>query len=248
MANVSLAYLSYPPGNQFLDPPRLIDQHLGYDIFSHELALLSQRLVRLKLDDATLNLTDFFICSTQTEWPRLESLDFSSLQAACADGTWYFTMDPRMDADDYEEDPQAHTLDDMREYMEEDELPAAMDVPLNPFRTAMDREKFKDIYLAAAQAVKRMPKLRKLEISFDLQGDAGMGPGDHEFSYMQSTTESWCQESSADIKVGWGMVPAVEMDDEVMEAWREVGEAKGSSIELYLRDQNEDYYDYRLIE
>lgn len=201
----------------------------------------------LELHDATLSLTDFFLCSVRSGWPSLESIDFRSLQPACADGTWYFNMDTRIDAGDYEEDPQAHTLDDMREYMEEDELPPAMDVPLNPFRLAVDPAKFKDIFLAAAQAVKRMPKLRSLEISFDLQGDAGMGPGDHEFSYLHSTTEKWIRQSDAEIKVGWGMVPAVEIEDEVLKAWAEVGEVKGASIELFLRNQNEDYYDYKPI-
>lgn len=198
----------------------------------------------LELHDASLSLTDFLSCSL---WPSLESLDFRSLQPASPDGTWYFNIDTRIDAFDYEEDPQAHTLDDMREYMEEDELPAAMDVPLNPFRLSIDPSKFKAIYLTAAQAVKRMPKLRSLEINFDLQGDVGMGPGDHEFSYLHSRTEKWMRESKAEIKVGWGMVPAVEIEDEVLKAWAEVGEVKGASIELFLRNQNEDYYDYKPI-
>jgi len=101
MTDMTLSYLSYPPANQFFDPPRLTDQRLGYDVFSQALGILSQRLVMLKLYDATLNLADFFNCSTQKGWPRLETLELSSLQVASTDGTWYFTIDPRMTMEQY---------------------------------------------------------------------------------------------------------------------------------------------------
>ena len=161
--HASLTYLSEPPANQFFEPPNLATETLGYDIFSHELGLFSQRLVNLILEQVKLDLVDFFHCGSDTSWPHLETIIFTLTPPACADGTWYFAMDTRIDPDEYEEDSQAHTLDDMREYMEEDELPAAMDVPENPFRLAMDPAKFKEIHLAVAQAVKRMPKLRELE-------------------------------------------------------------------------------------
>jgi len=55
--------------------------------------------------------------------------------------------------------------------------------------------------------------------------------------------------SSADIKVEWGLIPAIDIDYEVLKAWRDVRSARGASIKLYkLRDQANDYYDYRLIE
>lgn len=240
VTHVSLRYPCRPPTNHFFDPPRLTDPQFGYDVFSHELGALSQRLVELTLSDATINLVDFF--SIQGQWPRLATLRLSPLQVSCADGTWYFHGDSL--ADDYVD----HTtgdgdLDEMREYMEEDELPARMDVLNNPYRTAMDLQKFKDIYIAAANAVQRMPRLRKMNITFDIKS-GGLSRCYHEFEYVQGTDRTPRFEGSlAEIKVDWWTTPAIEIQrcDEVWEAWREVGRAKGTSIELYFCD---DYYFY----
>lgn len=251
ITDATVRYLTYPPADQFFEPPNLTDSQLGYDIFSHELVLLSQRLVRLTIIDATVDVVEFFN-SDQTEWPKLEVLDFSDIQIACADGTWYFNMDPRVD--EYEGDPQARTLDDMRLSMGEDEVPAAMDVTRNGFRLAMDKGKFKDVYVAAAKATRRMPKLRKLQIEFDVQGDAGAGPGNHAFHYFhgkRGTEGDWYRRGGIEegIKVGWGLWPAVDFSacEEVLEAWRDVGKAKGATIELYAQG-SPSYRNFRLIE
>jgi len=248
VTDLTLIYLGYPPGDESFTPPPTTDTQLGYDVFSHELGLLSQRLVKLELRDATLNLSDFFTCNVRAGWPHLESLLLIGLGSASTDGTWYFTLPPDMTMEEYEEDytdPQARTLDDLRLMMEEDELPAAMDVVTNAFRTSTDPVKFEEIYLAAAQAVRRMPKLRALEICFETLRSS-LGQGEHELRYVHGT-DRWCSSSSAEIKVGWGLVPAIDIDDAVLKAWREVGVAKNASIELYLRDQDLNYDDFRLI-
>jgi hypothetical protein len=245
-----LTYLTYPPADQFFEPPSLTDSELDYDIFSHELGLLSQRLVKLVISDTTLDLIDFFN-SGESEWPRLERLTFSEVQIACANGTWYFNMDHRVD--DYEEDPQAWTLDDYRQCMQEAELPAPMDVVCNPFRLVMDAEEFKDVYVATAKATKRMPKLRQLQIVFNVQGDVGAGPGGHGLYYYHGSRkdkENWYEGGGEHgIKVGWCVWPAVDVlaCKEVFETWKDVGESKGAPIELYVQ-ASEDDDDFRLVE
>lgn len=253
---MTLVYLNELPGNQFLSSPRLTDTRLGYDIFSHELGVLSQRLKKLVLDGAVLSLTDFFKANAQQHWPWLEELELVHQASASADGSWYFTLDPRMSMEEYlenETDPDARTLDYMREQMDEDHLPPAVDVPLNVFRTATDPAKFKEIYLAAAEAVKRMPILRCLEIWFNVQGSCSFGQGEHEFRYLSGQgqrkgRDAWCKSSTAELRVGWGLIPTIELDAEVLQAWRGVGAAKGNaSIELLLRDDF-DYDDFKVIQ
>jgi hypothetical protein len=190
ISDVALNYIGYPPGNHLFSPPSLTNVALGYDVFPHELGHFSQRLVKLELRGATLDLRDCFDSSTSNSWPHLESRLLLDQQPASSNGTWYFTLDPHMSMEEYEEeytDPDARTLDDMRLYMFEDELAAAMDVPTEPLRTATDSATFKEIYVATASAVKRMSKLRVLEIWFELHGESGFGRGKHEFRYVHGT-------------------------------------------------------------
>jgi hypothetical protein len=43
------------------------------------------------------------------------------------------------------------------------------------------------------------------------------------------------------------LIPAIEIEEEVVQAWMEVGAVKWPSVELYLRDQDVDYDGFRLI-
>ena len=128
-------------------------------------------------------------------------------------------------------------------------MPAIIDRPLEIFRTTIISAKFDELYLAAAEAVKRMRRLQTLMIDFELQGDYG-GQGVHEFVYEAGHPENSAvlnKSSSADIKVEWTVVPSVEIKEEILAAWRDVAIERGSTIELYLIDDPEDLYNYRLI-
>ena len=129
-------------------------------------------------------------------------------------------------------------------------MPAMIDRPLESFRTTIISTKFEEIYLAAARAVKHMRTLKTLQIDFELQGDYG-GPGTHEFIYEAGCPETSLvlnQSSSADIKVEWTIIPSAKIKEEGLTAWRDVAFDRGSTIELYIIDNAEDLYDYRLIE
>ena len=251
MRDVDLEYLSYAPANHTFAPPRLTDSTLGYDIFSHQLGLLSQRLVRLSLRTTALDYVDFFECSPFGTWPHLKLLVFAEMSESSPDGSWYFNLDPRMTMEEWEEDysdSQAYTFDDMREFLQEDELPAPFDQPTQPFRTATDPVKFKEIYLAAADAVKRMPKLRELLMIFDLQAQSAWGRGVHEFCYTHVHDDrSLYSAKFADISARWTLVPPIPIDEVVLKAWKNVAVTKGALIDLFLRSQDEDESDYRLI-
>lgn len=125
-----------------------------------------------------------------------------------------------------------------------------MDRPLELFRTAIVAAEFEGIYLAAAKAVKCMHKLLTFTINFELQGEFG-GPSIHEFVYEVGNPpepKTLSISSSADIKVEWTIIPSIEIKEEVLASWREVASARGASIDLYLIDNPDDLYDYRLIE
>lgn len=109
-----------------------------------------------------MDLVDFFKSCSLNGCPHLEKLLLLEQQPASADGTWYFLFDPRMTMEEFVEDyldPDPETIDKLRLQMKEHEVPAPMDVPTNPFRTYTDPAKFREIYLAAADTVRRMPKL-----------------------------------------------------------------------------------------
>lgn len=156
-----------------------------------------------------------------------------------------------MTMQEYEEDhrdPDAHTLDDMRESMAEEDLPSPMDVPLELFRTATDPDKFREIYTSAADAAKRMPKLKRLDIEFDIQGETAFGPGEHELRFIQGN-ERWCSASTAGLKVGWGLQPMVAIDPDVVKAWGDVGKVRNETVGFLIRDEScSDYDDFRLLD
>jgi len=245
-----MKYSAPAPYNHFRRTPRLTDDTLGYDIFSHELGLFSQHLVSLVLEEATINFVDFFACSTDSDWPILEKLDIRQAQPASTNGTWYFTMRPNERRADYSRNAIRSLRSIWNCTADEEEMPAIIDRPLEPFRTTIINDKFEEIYLAAAKAVKRMRKLKTLIIYFELQGDYG-GPGIHEFFYeagLPGTSVVLNKASSADIKVEWAIIPAVEIKEEVLAAWRGVALDRGSTIELYVVDNPDDLCEYWLIE
>ncbi|KAF2998175.1 hypothetical protein E8E13_003530 [Curvularia kusanoi] len=250
LKQLTLEYLSSPPENEFYDPPNLANLGTGYDLFSHELGVLSQQLDRLVVWEATVDFKEFFQAKPEGTWNELEELCFRNSRTGSADGSWYFNLDPRMTMEEYEEewrDHDARTLDEMREYMEEEELPIPMDTPLEYFRTAMDPDKFRQIYTSAADATKRMPKLKRLEINFDIR-QTGSGEAEHELRFFQGN-ERWCSASTADLRVGWNLQPMIEIDPGVVKAWKEVGAARNLTIDLLVRgDDCSDYDDFRLVD
>jgi hypothetical protein len=228
----------------------LTDNIHGYDIFSHELGLFSQRLVSLVLQDATINFVDFFACSATSDWPFLQKLDIRQAQPSSTDGTWYFRMNPGEPRERYSRNAIRSLRTIWTWTTAENELPAMIDRPLELFRTSIVPAKFKEIYTAAAKAVKRMRKLLTLPITFELQGDYG-GPGTHEFFYEAGHPRDsviLSKSSSADIKLEWTMIPSVEIGETVLAAWREIAADRGSTIEFYIVDNPENLYDDRLIE
>jgi hypothetical protein len=245
-----LKYFAPSPYNHFRRTPRLKDDALGYDIFSHELGLFSQRLVSLVLEEATIDFAEFFACSDSSDWPFLEKLDIRQAQSASTDGTWYFTMNPNEIRANYSRNAIRSLRSIYHCTPDTNELPAMIDRPFEPFRTTIISDKLEEIYLAAAKAVKRMRKLKTLIIFFVLQGSYG-GPGIHELFYEAGHPETSVvlnKASTADIKVEWTIIPAVEIKQEVLAAWREVALDRGSTIELYVVDDPDDLCDYRLIE
>jgi len=197
-----------------------------------------------------MNFVDFFACNTNSDWPFLEKLDIRQAQSASTDGSWYFTMNPNEPRADYSRNAIRSLRSIWNCTAEEEEMPAIIDRPLEPFRTTLISDKFSEIYLAAAKAVKRMRKLKTLIMYFELQGDYG-GPGIHEFFYEAGHPETSAvlnKASSADIKVEWTIVPAVEIKEEVLAAWRDVAWDRGLTIELYVVDSPDDLCEYRLIE
>ena len=226
-----MTYTSSPPQNQFAAPQDLRDPELGYDIFSHELGLLSRRLVRLELVQATLDLVAFFGMMAKCTCSCLEEVALEELQLASADGTWYFDLQPGAERPDMGED--APTFDEMRDYLEEDELPALKDHPPRIFRTTMDDAKFVEIYTAAAAAAKESPKLRELFINFE-----DVYRGDHNFLYAHGPSKKLFRTSSADIKVAWDLRPATNIDEQVKKAWKDVAKRYEASIEILKGDCN----------
>lgn len=213
------------PENQFFAPQDLRDPELGYDIFSHELALLSRRLVRLEIARATMDLVAFFHMMAQNQCSCLEEVSFEQLQLASADGAWYFGLQPGAEQEGVDED--APTLDEMREYLEEDELPALEDHPMTIFRTVMDDAKFMEIYTAAAAAAKARPNLRELFINFeDIYG------GEHNFVYARGPSKKFFWASTAEIKVAWDLRPVTDVHEEVRKAWENVGKAYKASTQI----------------
>jgi hypothetical protein len=243
-------YSAPGPYNRFRRTPRLTDDTLGYDIFSHELGLSSQHLVSLVLQEATISFVDFFACSSSNDWPLLEKLDMSQIQPASTDGTWYFTMNPDLPRVDYIRNANRSLRSIRNCTADSNETPAVTDRPFEWFRTTIISEKLEEIYLSAAKAVRRMRKLKTLIISFELEGDYGE-PGMHEFAYEAGHPEDSVvlnESSLADIKVEWTIVPSVKINNEVLAAWRDVAFDRGLTIELYIVDNPEDLYDYNLIE
>lgn len=231
-----------PPMNQFLDPSSLVAANAEYDILSHELGTLSNRLTNLDIQGATLSLKDFFNATNQSS--SLQSLNFYELQAASPHGEWYFTLDPRVSMDDFREEhftPGDPTLEELRDQVRsgdlpENELPAVLDIGGEPFRTVMDPTKFNDIYYAIAQALKRMKGLQELDMGFLLVGQADFGSGDHQFKfYRSSTLGGWRSISTADMVAIWGTFPDMEdLDQPMQSAWREIATEEGSSIDLLV--------------
>jgi hypothetical protein len=245
-----LTYSAPGPYNQFRRTPLLTDDTLGYDVFSHELGLFSQRLVSLVLQEATINFVDFFACSDNSDWPFLENLDISQVQPASTDGTWYFTMNPDLPRADYIRNADRSLRSIKNRTADINEMPAMIDRPFEWFRTTIIKEKLEEINLSAAKAVMRMRKLNTLVISFELEGDYG-GPGMHEFVYEAGHLEDSVvlnKSSSGDIKVEWTIVPPVKIKDEILAAWRDFAFDRGLTIEFSIADNPVDLYDYRLIE
>jgi hypothetical protein len=202
------------------------------------------------LEEATINFADFFTCSTNSDWPLLEKLDIRQAQSASTDGTLYFPMNPNERRADYSRNAIRSLRSIWNCTAEDEEMPAIIDRPLEPFRATIISDKFSKIYFAAANAVKRMRKLKTLVLYFELQGDYG-GPGIHEFFYEAGHPETSVvlnKASSADIKVEWTIIPAVRIKEEVLAAWRDVALERGLTIELYVVDNPDDLCDYRLIE
>lgn len=239
LADLTLEYFNEPPGNEFSDPPVLTNGTQGFDVFSHQLGSLASRLVKLDVTGTTMDLMGFFKSCSLSGCPHLEDLLLLCQQPVSADGSWYFELDPRMTMEEFIEDhqdPDARDIDDLRLQMKEHELPAPMDVPYNPFRTSTDPAKFREIYLAAADAVRRMPKLLVFEIYFQLMGQSGFGEGEHEFRYRVGNDDMWCRSSTADVNLGWGLIPMISLDHDVVEAWRNVGHAVDRSVKVFTRD------------
>lgn len=235
LRKLNLAYTSSPPENQFAAPQDLRHPGLGYDIFSHELGLLSRRLVRLELVRATLDLVAFFRMMAKDKCSCLEEVTFEELQLASADGTWYFGLQHGAERPDVDEDEDAPTFDEMREYLEEDELPAVEDHPPRIFRTVMDDAKFIEIYTAAAAAAKERPNLRELFINFE-----DVYRGDHNFLYAHGPSEKFFRTCSAEIKVAWDLRPVTDVDEQVKKAWEDVGKAYQASTQILRGDCNGD--------
>lgn len=253
LTDVRIDFQSEAPENQLRAPLRLTDSTLGYDILSHQLGVLSQRLVTMELCQMTADLNDFFQCSKTSVWPVLQKLIFMDLQPASADGTWLFDHSPGINMEEFMEeytDTDALSFDEMRQLKKEDDLPPAIDTPLFPFRTAINPAKFRSIYLAAADAVKRMPKLRVLHIYFeDKCEETGIGRSDHEFRYARNTTcPAWYADPKAEITVGWALPLVVDIDTEVLSAWKEVGEYKDALVGFHRWDVDAYQYDYQVIE
>jgi hypothetical protein len=250
VADVRLNYPGLAPNNQFRHPPRLTNESLGYDIFSHELGLFSQRLTSLAVDDATLNFADFFTCGAESDWPHLQNLDLSQTQPGSTDATWYFSMNPNERMDEYPRNA-IRSLRNYRNLLGDDiEMPATIDRTLEHFRTTIILSKFQEIYLAAASAAKRMPKLVTMTIHFNLQGSF-RGDGNHELiCEVGHLPRSWTlsKSSLADIRAEWTVTPSIPIADEILSAWREFGSARGAKIELYRIENPDDDTDCQLIE
>lgn len=124
------------------------------------------------------------------------------------------------------------------------------DRPLEHFRTSIISDQIEEVYLAAAEAVKRMHKLHIPMIDFELQGDYG-GQGVQEFVYEAGHPEKSAvlnTSSSADMQVEWTVIPSVKIKKKVLAAWRDVAFDRGTMIKFYLIDDPEELYDYQLIE
>lgn len=233
LRRLKLAYTSSPPENQFAAPQDLRDPELGYDIFSHKLGLLGSRLVRLELVRATLDLVAFFRMMAKERCSCLEEVAFEELQLASADGTWYFGLQHGAERPDVDED--APTLDEMREYLEEDELPAVEDHPPRIFRNTMDGAKFREIYVTAAAAARESPKVRELFINFE-----DVYRGHHNFLYNHGPSKKFFRTCSAEIKVAWDLRPVTDVDEQVKKAWEDVGKAYKASTQILRGDCNGD--------
>ena len=97
----------------------------------------------------------------------------------------------------------------------------------------MTSPSFSQLYIAIAEAVKQMPVLHKLAISFALQSLDPRLEVQHEFLFATGD-ELWTKQSSAELKVNWSLLPYDGVSADVVAAWIAVGVAKSASIDILV--------------
>lgn len=215
MTQLKLDYPGVVPANHFFDPPA-IPLTNNKDALSLSLNAISQQLEYLDLRGVLSD--DIF--DTSTSWPKLRKLHIQ-FDSCTPSGQWMLELDiedseTERDAD---EDRQYDFLTGRRM---ERELPARMNFKDCVFRTAVNRDFFDDISLAAGRAMKRMPNLRDLRLSV---GDPESG--------CVCTFQS---DGKSDHRVVWQSrsTTTYEPHPEVIAAWKEVFLEKTGELEVQI--------------
>lgn len=214
MSQLKLAYPGVVPANHFFDPPA-IPLTNNKDALSLGLNAVSQQLQYLDLRGVLGD--DIFDISTS--WPKLRKLHIH-FDSCTPSGQWMLELDP--------EDSEIERDADERQYgfltsrRMEREMPARMHFKDCAFRTAVNRDFFDDISLAAARAMRRMPNLRGMRLSV---GDPESG--------CVCTFQS---DGKSDHRVVWHSrsTTTYEPHAEVIAAWKEVFLVRTGELDVQI--------------
>lgn len=168
MRQCNLYYHHDPPRNQNYYPPDITEDSI--DILSSQLQIFSQRLERLEINGTVLSPELFWQSSgpddTLTKPPLRPDLTdvLVNHMGITPSGEWLLDRDP--EESDFNDESDGGLSD-------EDNLPEYVRIPMQDhtskfFRTRIIAGLIDRYYAAAGRAALRMPKLRRIEIQYDV--------------------------------------------------------------------------------
>jgi hypothetical protein len=218
VTQLKLDYPGVVPANHFFDPPAISLTH-NKDAVSLSLNAVPQQLQYLVLR-GVLSDDIFDISVTSTSWPQLRKLHIQ-FDSCTPSGQWMLELDPE-DSEVERDADEDRQYDFLKSRRMEREMPARIHFPERAFRTAVNRDLFDDISLAAARATKRMPNLRDMRLSVG-DSESGCvctfqsdGRRDHRITWQSRSTTTY------------------EPHPEVIAAWKDIFLEKTGELEVQI--------------
>ncbi|KAJ6007241.1 hypothetical protein N7540_011217 [Penicillium herquei] len=200
---LSLAFASYAPQNQYFAPANLVDGKIE-DPFSSALRDFSQQLTVMRLEQIVVGKELFWPINPTDDmklptWPNLTHV-YLEFGMATPSGEWLFERDP--------EEANIEPIPDREEHLPEHKKRALEDRVGEMFRLKATPRLMNGLYLSPARAAQRMPQLKIMSIR--------ISEGHNHLSFEYKVDGSTA-------KATWDCDKPFTPDEPVLQAWRDAG-------------------------